>query len=171
MTICHGPYSACPSSLYINAFVQEGVRIALRKLTMLSSAACTTFVSQPLIPCHVVASLYVCNVFVQESRVTAETYPTCLHMLQNICVIVNLQRQRAMIKRINVARLKVNLSFEFAQFVIKKSPPHIWVLVTDCCYRLGSENDLYGELIACFIMRCVWIWYCLAVLFKWLTLY
>lgn len=169
MTVCHGPYSACPSSLYINAFVQEGVSIALRKLTMLSSA-CTTFVSQPVILRHIVASLYVCNVFVQESRVTAETYPTFLHMLQNICVIVTLQSQRALIKRVNVAHLKINWSFEFAQFVINKSPPHIWVLVTDCCYRLGSEKDLFGELIACFIMRCVWIWYCLAVLFKWLTL-
>jgi len=34
--------------------VQEGVSIALRKLTMLSST-CTTFGSQPIILCHIVA--------------------------------------------------------------------------------------------------------------------
>ena len=89
------------------------------------SSTCTTFGSQPLILCRIVASLYVCNVFVQESRVAAETYTTFLHLLQNICVIVTLQRQRALIKRVNVARFKVNLSFEIAQFVIKKSPPRI----------------------------------------------
>jgi len=35
---------------------------------------------------------------------------------------------------------------------------------------LEAENDLFGELVACSIMRCVWIWYCLAVLLNWLTL-
>jgi len=89
------------------------------------SSTCTTFGSQALILCHTVASLYVCNVFVQESRVTAETYPAFLRMLQNICVIVTLQRQGALIKRVNVACFKVNLSFEIAQFVVKKSSPYI----------------------------------------------
>jgi len=51
----------------------------------------------------------VCNVFVQASRVTEETYPTFLHMLQNICVIVTLQRQRALIKLVNDARFKANI--------------------------------------------------------------
>jgi hypothetical protein len=63
--------------------------------------------------------------FVQASRVTAETYPTFLHMLQNICVIVTLQSQRALIKLVNDARFKANLSCAIAHFVIKKSQPHI----------------------------------------------
>jgi len=75
----------------------------------------------------------VCNVFVQASRVTEETYRTFLHMLQNICVIVTLQRQRALIKLVNDARFEANLSCAVVQFVIKKSPPHISVLVTVCC--------------------------------------